>query len=163
MPSRGWSATAWRWPSSTRWSAPIRRVDPYLDALLARVDRSVVISGIGERPAVVHVEQWGLPGFTTGSGCVAPALSQRVFDACVRRRLRRRPPGARAFLPLEDLRDAWGPARVLHAAVDLAGIAPSGPIPPFVSALGASQLDELAPVAVALHAANLAHASLQAT
>ena len=138
-------------------------VDPYLDALLARVDRKVVISGIGERPAVVHVEQWGLPGFTTGSGCVAPALSQRVFDACVRgdfdaaRQVRER------FIPLEDLRDAWGPARVLHAAVDLAGITPSGPIPPFVSALAASQQDELAPVAVALHAANLAHASLQST
>ena len=59
-------------------------VDPYLDELLARVDRKFVISGIGERPAVLHVEQWGLPGFTTGSGCVAPALSQRVFDACAR-------------------------------------------------------------------------------
>ena len=138
-------------------------VDPYLDALLARVDRKVVISGIGERPAVVHVEQQGLPGFTTGSGCVAPALSQRVFDACARgdfdaaREVRER------FIPLEDLRDAWGPARVLHAAVDLAGIAPTGPIPPFISALDASQQDELAPVAVALHAANLAHASLQST
>ena len=138
-------------------------VDPYLDALLARVDRKVVISGIGERPAVVHVEQQGLPGFTTGSGCVAPALSQRVFDACAggdfdaAREVRER------FIPLEDLRDAWGPARVLHAAVDLAGIAPTGPIPPFISALAASQQDELAPVAVALHAANLAQASLQST
>ena len=52
---------------------------------------------------------------------------------------------------------------MLHAAVALAGIAPTGPIPPFVSALAAGQLDELAPVAVALHAANVAHASLQAT
>ena len=61
---------------------PDPAVDPYLEALLARVDRKFVISGIGERPAVVHLEQWGLPGFTTGSGCVAPALSQSVFDAC---------------------------------------------------------------------------------
>ena len=39
------------------------------------------------------------------------------------------------FMPLEDLRDAWGPARVLHHATELAGIAPTGPIPPFVSPL----------------------------
>ncbi len=138
-------------------------VDPYLDALLARVDRKGVISGIGERPAVVHVEQWGLPGFTTGSGCVAPALSQRVFDACARRDFDAARQVRERFIPLEDLRDAWGPARVLHAAVDLAGITPSGPIPPFVTALNTSQQEELAPVAVALHAANLAHASLQST
>jgi len=138
-------------------------VDPYLEALLARVDRNVVFSGIGERPAVVHVEQWGLPGFTTGSGCVAPALSQRVFDMCARGDFDAARQARELFLPLEDLRDAWGPARVLHAAVDLAGIAPSGPIPPFVSALSVTQQNELAPVAVALHAANLAHASLQST
>ena len=37
------------------------------------------------------------------------------------------------FLPLEDLRDAWGPARVLHAATELSGIATTGPIPPFMT------------------------------
>ena len=55
--------------------------DPYLDALLARVDRRRVISGMGERPAVVHLRHRRLPGFTTGSGCVAPSLSQSIFDA----------------------------------------------------------------------------------
>ena len=34
------------------------------------------------------------------------------------------------FMPLEDIRDAWGPARVLHHATELSGIAPAGPIPP---------------------------------
>ena len=58
--------------------------DSYLDALLRRVDRSFVISGIGERPAVIHVRDWRLPGFTTGSGCIAPRLSQLLFEACVR-------------------------------------------------------------------------------
>ena len=37
------------------------------------------------------------------------------------------------FIPFEDLRDEWGPARVLHHGTELAGIAPTGPIPPFVS------------------------------
>jgi hypothetical protein len=56
-------------------------------------------------------------------------------------------------MPLEDLRDAWGPARVLHHATDLAGIAPTGPIPPYVSALDEQQLSRLAPVARALREA----------
>ena len=57
-------------------------------------------------------------------------------------------------MPLEDLRDAWGPARVLHAATDLAGIAPAGPIAPYVSPLDAAQIDRLRPVARALKDAN---------
>jgi hypothetical protein len=41
--------------------------DTYLDGLLKRVDRQRVISGIGERPAVIHLRDWQLSGFTTGS------------------------------------------------------------------------------------------------
>jgi dihydrodipicolinate synthase/N-acetylneuraminate lyase len=120
--------------------------DPYLDELIKRVDRRKVISGIGERPAVVHLRQWGLPGFTTGSGCLAPTLSAAVFSACGAAdyaeadRIRSR------FLDLEDLRDAWGPARVLHHALELAGVARTGPIPPFVSELSSEQKTRLAPV-----------------
>jgi len=53
-------------------------------------------------------------------------------------------------MPLEDLRDAWGPARVLHHATELADIAPTGPIPPYVSLLNEKQVQQLAPVARAL-------------
>ena len=52
---------------------------------------------------------------------------------------------ARQFMPLEDLRDAWGPARVLHHATELAGIAPTGPIPPYVSPLRPGATRQLAP------------------
>ena len=127
--------------------------DPYLDGLLRRVDRRFVISGIGERPAVAHLRHFRLPGFTTGSGCLAPALSQGTFlaggagDWTAAEALRSR------FIPLEDKRDAWGPARVLHAAIDVADVARTGPIPPFVSALGEAPRAELAPVARALLAA----------
>jgi dihydrodipicolinate synthase/N-acetylneuraminate lyase len=120
--------------------------DQYLDELMKRVDRGKVISGIGERPAVIHLRQWGLPGFTTGSGCLAPTLSAAVFSACCAGdygeadRIRSR------FLDVEDLRDAWGPARVLHHALELAGIARTGPIPPFVSELSPEQKTRLAPV-----------------
>jgi 4-hydroxy-tetrahydrodipicolinate synthase len=120
--------------------------DSYLDELINRVDRRKVISGIGERPAVVHLREWGLPGFTTGSGCLVPALSGAVFSACragdsaEALRLRSR------FLDLEDLRDSWGPARVLHHALELADIACTGPIPPFVSELSPEKRNRLKPV-----------------
>ena len=47
-------------------------------------------------------------------------------------------------------RDGWGPARVLHHATEAAGIAPTGPIPPYVSRLTDAQVAQLAPVAAAL-------------
>jgi dihydrodipicolinate synthase/N-acetylneuraminate lyase len=119
------------------------RTDPYLQALLDRVDKSRVVSGIGERPAIIHMRDWSLPGFTTGSGCIAPAASLNVFQSCLRSDFETAERFRQRFLPLEDLRDAWGPARVLHAATELAGIAATGAIPPFVSALSAAQKDEL--------------------
>jgi len=125
--------------------------DPYLQGLLARVDRRLVVSGMGERPAVAHMQELHLPGFTTGSGCLAPQRSTAVFDACVRGDFAAAESIRKRFLPLEDLRDAWGPARVLHAAVELAEVAHTGPIPPFVSALGEARRTALAPVARELY------------
>jgi dihydrodipicolinate synthase/N-acetylneuraminate lyase len=124
--------------------------DAYLEMLLRRVPREVVISGIGERPAVCHMRDWKLQGFTTGSGCIAPGLSHDLHAACARGdfdtalRIRER------FLPIEDLRDAWGPARVLHAATELAGLAATGEIPPYVSGLTEAQQEQLRPVAATL-------------
>ena len=124
--------------------------DTYLKALLARVDRRHVISGIGERPALVHLRDWKLPGFTTGSGCIAPQLSQMLFEACEREDFDAAANLRARFLPIEDLRDAWGPARVLHHATELAGIAKTGAIAPYVSPLNNAQIEELTPVARAL-------------
>jgi dihydrodipicolinate synthase/N-acetylneuraminate lyase len=121
--------------------------DSYLTALLARVDRRFVISGIGERPAIVHLREWRLPGFTTGSGCIAPRLSRRIFEACESGEFALAEKLRAEFLPLEDLRDAAGPARVLHAAVEHAGIARMGGVPPFVSELGEAEQIKLGAVA----------------
>jgi dihydrodipicolinate synthase/N-acetylneuraminate lyase len=121
--------------------------DPYLDGLLRRVDRRRVISGMGERPAIVHMRDFSLPGFTTGSGCIASRACSRLFDACRSADWSRAEQLRAQFMPLEDLRDAWGPARVLHHATELAGIAVSGAIPPYVSTLSEQQLQELGPVA----------------
>src|SRR5262249_43676031 len=122
-------------------------VDPYLTSLLRRVDRSRIISGIGERPAIVHLRNFGLTGFTTGSGALAPRLCRALLEACSQKNYERAERLRALFLPLEDLRDEWGPPRVIHAAVALAGIAETGRIPPFVSDLSAAQKERLRPVA----------------
>jgi dihydrodipicolinate synthase/N-acetylneuraminate lyase len=133
---------------------PDPSVDVYLEALLTRVDRRHVVSGIGERPAVVHMQQWQLPGFTTGSGCIAPRLSVQLFESCVRGDIALATAIRDRFLRLEDVRDAQGPARVLHAAVEAAGLARVGPIPPFVSDVSAEVGASLEPIARALLADN---------
>ena len=125
-------------------------VDPYLDGLLQRVDRARVVTGMGERPAIVHLRDFGLNGMTTGSGCIAPQHCQDFFDAARAGEWSSAGTLRALFMPLEDLRDAWGPARVLHAATELAGIAPTGPIPPYVTPLDTAQIARLAPVARAL-------------
>jgi dihydrodipicolinate synthase/N-acetylneuraminate lyase len=124
--------------------------DPYLEGLLRRVDRRRVISGMGERPAVVHLRDVRLGGLTTGSGCIAPRMSSALLQACLAGDWAKAEALRAEFLPLEDRRDAWGPARVLHHATELAGIARTGPIPPYVSPLDAARLEQLAPVARAL-------------
>ena len=124
--------------------------DPYLEGLLRRVDRRRVISGMGERPAVCHLRDFKLPGFTTGSGCVAPFLSNALLAACRRGDWSSAETIRANFLPLEDLRDAWGPARVLHAATELAELAKCGPLIPYVTPLAEDKRRELAPVAADL-------------
>jgi dihydrodipicolinate synthase/N-acetylneuraminate lyase len=124
--------------------------DDYLEALLRRVSRDRILSGIGERPAITHLQTFGLRSMTTGSGCIAPHTCAAFFSACRSGDWRLAAALREVFMPLEDLRDAWGPARVLHHAAELCGIAATGPIPPFASPLGAAQMAQLAPVATAL-------------
>ncbi|MCM3874194.1 MAG: dihydrodipicolinate synthase family protein [Pyrinomonadaceae bacterium] len=126
---------------------PDPRQDSYLQALLERVDRNSVISGIGERPALIHLRDWKLPGFTTGSGCIAPRSSQQIFSACAGEDFATAEKLRATFIPLEDKRDEWGPARVLHAATELAGIASLGEVPPYLTGLSEEQIDELTPIA----------------
>ena len=110
---------------------------------------------MGERPAIVHLRDFRLSGMTTGSGCIAPRRCQDFFDAARAGDWARAESLRELFMPLEDLRDAWGPARVLHRATALAGIAPTGPIPPYVSGLDEAQTATLAPVARALREIDL--------
>lgn len=124
--------------------------DSYLDELLQQVDRNLVISGIGERPAIVHWRKFGLRAFTSGSVCVGPRGSMKLlellkaedYDAAERIRA--------AYMPLEDRRDALGPIRVLHDAVTLAGIADMGPMLPMLSNLAEAQRAPVREAALAL-------------
>jgi dihydrodipicolinate synthase/N-acetylneuraminate lyase len=60
------------------------------------------------------------------------------------------------FRPLEDVRNAINPIRVLHEAVRLAGIADTGPLLPLLTNLEASEHPPLREAAVRLLAADRA-------
>jgi dihydrodipicolinate synthase/N-acetylneuraminate lyase len=111
--------------------------DPFLSQLVELVDRRYIVSGIGERPAIVHLRDFGLGGFTTGSGCVGPRGSSGLLAALKKKDYERAEQLRAPFIPLEDLRDAHSPIRVLHEAVRLAEIADTGPILPLLSNLDA--------------------------
>jgi dihydrodipicolinate synthase/N-acetylneuraminate lyase len=112
---------------------PHPREDDYLRRLLDAVDRRVVISGIGEQPAVVHLRDFGLAGFTSGCVCVAPRLSAAMLAALRAGNWAEAERIREIFKPLEDLRNAIHPIRVLHEAVRLAGVAETGPLLPLLS------------------------------
>lgn len=107
--------------------------DAYLESLVDAVGTDVLVSGIGERPAVVHLRDFGLAGYTSGSVCVAPEASMELLRALHEARYDLAEGLRERFLLLEDLRDGFGPIQVLHAAVREAGIADTGPIPPLLS------------------------------
>ena len=124
--------------------------DPYLRELVNAVDPAKIISGIGEQPAIVHLRDFGLGGFTTGCGCVAPALSQAMLAAIRRHDWAEAERIRKAFEPLEDLRNAISPIRVLHEAVAGAGIAPTGPLLPLLDPVEETHRPAIAAAAQAL-------------
>jgi dihydrodipicolinate synthase/N-acetylneuraminate lyase len=115
-------------------------VDGLLTELCERIDRRYLVSGIGERPVVEHFRDFGLSSFTSGSVCLAPGLCTKLRralasdDFSAARRL------VSHFIPIEDLRDAISPMRVLHRAVTEGGVASMGALMPLVdSELAADQ------------------------
>jgi dihydrodipicolinate synthase/N-acetylneuraminate lyase len=109
------------------------REDEYLRRLVDLVDRRMIISGIGEQPAIVHLREFGLGGFTSGCVCVAPRLSTAMLKAIRAGDWNEAERIRGIFRPLEDLRNEINPIRVLHEAVRLAGIADTGPLLPLLS------------------------------
>jgi dihydrodipicolinate synthase/N-acetylneuraminate lyase len=117
---------------------PDPRQDDYLRALVGAVDPRRIVSGIGEQPAVVHLRDFGLIGFTSGCVCVAPRQSLAMLRALAAGDSERAESLRATFQPLEDLRNRIHPIRVLHAAVALAGVCQTGPILPLLSPLDAA-------------------------
>jgi dihydrodipicolinate synthase/N-acetylneuraminate lyase len=129
-------------------------VDPYLRALIDAVGTDLLVSGIGERPAITHLRDFGLTGFTSGSVCIAPQGSTRMLALLKERRYSDAEAIRTRYLPLEDARDGINPIRVLHDAVSLSGIADMGPILPMLTNLDDAQKEKLRPIAQQLLAAD---------
>lgn len=124
--------------------------DDYLQKLVRLVDPKIIISGIGEQPAIVHMRDFGLAAFTSGCVCVAPSLSAHMLDAIRAKNWDEAERIREIFKPLEDLRNAINPIRVLHEAVRLAGIAETGPLLPLLTNLPESDHPPVREAAVQL-------------
>lgn len=107
--------------------------DDYLRRLVQLVDRKMIISGIGEQPAIIHMRDFALGGYTSGCVCVAPKLSAQMLNHITAGSWEAAESIRRTFRPLEDLRNSINPIRVLHEAVRLAGIAETGPLLPLLT------------------------------
>ncbi|MEP3481755.1 MAG: dihydrodipicolinate synthase family protein [Fuerstiella sp.] len=129
--------------------------DEYLKRLVELVDPSVLVSGIGEQPAMIHLTKFRCGGFTSGCVCVNPALSQQMLNAIHDNDYNLAEKIRKIFVPLEDLRNEVNPIRVLHEAVSLSGIADVGPHVPLLSGLTNSKADEVKAAATALLNVNL--------
>ncbi len=127
------------------------RQDDYLRELLQVFPAERMVSGIGEQPAIVHLRDFGLGGFTSGCVCVSPAKSQQMLHAIVAGRFDEAEAIRRYFRPLEDLRNGINPIRVLHEAVELAGIAQTGPLLPLVSPLDDASRQQIREALATMH------------
>jgi dihydrodipicolinate synthase/N-acetylneuraminate lyase len=130
--------------------------DDYLTALCAAVDRRYLVSGIGERPAIVHLRDFGLTSFTSGSVCLAPAGTMKLLALLKAGKYDEAEKVRALYIPFEDCRDGISPIRVLHDGVTLAGIADMGPMLPMLTGLMEAERAKVLPVAKALAAANAA-------
>ena len=128
--------------------------DDYLSKLVDCVDRSIIVSGIGEQPAITHINRFGVQSFTSGCVCVAPGLSMKMLQALRAGNLEAAESIRQTFKPLEDLRNNINPIRVLHSAVAETGIAETGPILPLLDEVNDSDRLKIAAVARELLAQN---------
>ena len=121
-----------------------------LEALVRRISAARIVSGMGERPAPVHLSRFGLASFTTGCGCIAPRTCMQLLGALKRGDLSTAESLHARFMPLENLREEVSLIRVLHDAVTLSGLADMGPQLPLLSASPPERLAEIKALAITL-------------
>jgi dihydrodipicolinate synthase/N-acetylneuraminate lyase len=126
--------------------------DSYLTEVLAEVPSEIVVSGIGEQPAIVHLRDFEIKSFTSGCVCVNPAKSMQLLRAVQAGDIATAEKLREEFLGLENLRNEINPIRVLHRAVELAEIAATGPMLPLLGELTPEQTTAVAAAAAALKA-----------
>ena len=107
--------------------------DDYLREVLDVFPAERIVSGIGEQPAIIHLRDFGVGGFTSGCVCVAPEKSMQMMNAIHSGNFELAETLRQWFCPLENLRNEINPIKVLHRAVELAGIANTGPMQPLLS------------------------------
>lgn len=117
--------------------------DDYLADLLTKVDPSLVISGIGERPAITHWRDFGLRSFTSGSVCIGPSQATKLLELLKEDRFEEAEAVRERFMPFEDLRDSINPIRVLHHGVAAADVCDTGPLLPLLSGLEADEAERV--------------------
>ncbi|MFM7517607.1 MAG: dihydrodipicolinate synthase family protein [Pirellula sp.] len=129
--------------------------DPYLRELLERIPSELFVSGMGEQPAICHMRDFRMGGFTSGCVCVRPDLSTLMLQAIQAGDWQKAEAIREIFEPLEDQRNSISPIRVLHDAVRTSGISDVGPLLPLMSGLDEAQLGGLVRVVETLRGASL--------
>ena len=117
--------------------------DPYLKELQELVPPNLMVSGMGEQPAICHMRDFAMGGFTSGCVCIRPDLSTQMLRAMQSGDWQSAEKIRMTFQPLEDQRNAISPIRVLHEAVRVSGISDVGPLMPLMSGLAENQLESL--------------------
>jgi dihydrodipicolinate synthase/N-acetylneuraminate lyase len=112
--------------------------DDYLSRLVEVVDPRLIVSGIGEQPAITHLTRFQINGFTSGCVCIRPDLSQKMLYAINNGQLNIAEIIRKTFKSLENLRNEINPIRVLHEAVASTKIGNTGPTLPLMSPLDPS-------------------------
>ena len=124
--------------------------DDFLRALVQRISAARIVSGMGERPAPVHLTEFRLASFTTGCGCIAPRACMQLLRALQRGDKNAADALYARFMPLENLREAVSLIRVLHDAISLCGLTDMGAQLPLLSAVPAEHREETRALASAL-------------
>ena len=112
--------------------------DDYLSRLVEVVDPRLIVSGIGEQPAITHLTRFQINGFTSGCVCIRHDLSQKMIYAINNGQLDIAEIIRKTFKSLENLRNEINPIRVLHEAVASTKIGNTGPTLPLMSPLDPS-------------------------
>jgi dihydrodipicolinate synthase/N-acetylneuraminate lyase len=123
--------------------------DEYLDEILSLIPNNILVSGIGEQPAIIHMRDFGMSSFTSGCVCVAPKLSLEMLKAVQSGDFANAEAIRAKFAPLEDLRNSINPIRVLHHAVSTT-VAPTGPMQPMLGELTDEEKARVSQAATAL-------------